>query len=279
MEHFDPKPQGVKEKNFYILHLDTPRIIILTSVLIGIITAAFLFGMGVVKNDRPVSKELTLSDMDLGDAKNGDIFGKEIPPLPGEATEEGNSIEDKITLGEDNKTDPVTIPEGDNNLLPSVKDETAKLAKNDILKNENISEIIPPADNKRSIKKETKTAKAKIQKKSASQKLASRKSSKSIEQPRNKSRIYEVSRETERVRNYDSYSVQVASYDTLSKAEREKNLLRSKRFDAYVTRSVVGGKSYFRVRIGPVASSGKAQQLLADVQRDSRYSGCYMVKE
>jgi hypothetical protein len=32
MESFEPKQRGVKEKNFYILHLDTPRIIILASV-------------------------------------------------------------------------------------------------------------------------------------------------------------------------------------------------------------------------------------------------------
>jgi cell division protein FtsN len=72
--------------------------------------------------------------------------------------------------------------------------------------------------------------------------------------------------------------VQVASYDTLAKAEKEKNNLKAKRFDAYIAKSEVNGKNYFRVRIGPVGSSRQAHELLEDVQRDSRYAGSYMVK-
>ena len=278
MENFDPKPQGVKEKNFYILHLDTPRIIILTSVLVGIITAAFLFGMGIVKSDKPVSKELTLSDMDLGDSKSGDIFGKDIPPIPGESAEDGAAIDDKISLVEENSADHAALAEENRGARPPAKDET-KLAKSDVFKNENIKEIIPPADNTRKIEKEHKTAKSDTGKRIDNKKIALHTEMKKNEKPRNKSRIYEVSRETEKVRSYDSYSVQVASYDTMAKAEREKDLLRSKRFDAYIAKSVVSGKNYFRVRIGPVGSSKRAQELLEDVQRDSRYASSYMVKE
>lgn len=278
MENFDHKPQGVKEKNFYILHLDTPRIIILTSVFIGIITAAFLFGMGIVKNDKPVSKELTLSDMDLGASKGADFFGKDIPPIPGESLEEGAQLEDKISMGSDSKTDIPPFPEENSNLIPSSKEET-KVAKNDILRNENIKEIIPPAETSRKISSQSKKPVQDNSRKRDEHKIAANNSVKKIDQQHGKSRIYEVSRETERPKNYDSYSVQVASYDTLSKAEKEKDLLRSKRFDAYIAKSVVGGKNYFRVRIGPVASAGKAHEILEDVQRDSRYSGSYMVKE
>lgn len=277
MENFDPKPQGVKEKNFYILHLDTPRIIILASVLIGIITAAFLFGMGIVKDDKPVSKELTLSDMDLGGSGNGDIFGKDIPPIPGDMPEEGGALNDKITQGGEQKTDAMALPEGNNAVTPTVNDET-KLAKNDVFKNENIKEIIPPSENRKVIR-EKETARADEKKHKDTRKLASREEVKKSDQSHGKSRIYEVSRETEKRKSYDSYSVQVASYDTPAKAERERDLLKSKRFDAYVARSIVGGKSYYRVRIGPVASSRQAQELLGDVQRDSRYASSYMVKE
>lgn len=278
MEHFDPKPQGVKEKNFYILHLDTPRIIILTSVLIGIITAAFLFGMGIVKSDKPVSKDLTLSDMDLGDPKSGDIFGKDIPPLPDENTGGAGSLDDKITQGEENKTEGASLPEINNAVIPPSNSET-KLAKNDVFKNENIKEIIPPAETKKKAVEKRETAKVEDKKHKESAKIAQRTETKKQSEPREKSRIYEVSRETEKRKAYDSYSVQVASYDTLAKAEKEKDNLRAKRFDAYIAKSVVGGKNYFRVRIGPVGSSRQANELLEDVQRDSRYAGSYMVKE
>lgn len=276
MENFDPKPQGIKEKNFYILHLDTPRIIILASVLIGIITAAFLFGMGIVKNDKPVSKELTLSDMDLGGSKSGDIFGKDIPPIPGDIPEEGGALDDKISQNSEQKADTSTLP-GGSAVIPSANDET-KLAKNDVFRNENIKEIIPPAGNRKPLR-EKETARVEEKKHKDTRKLASREEVKKIDQSHGKSRIYEVSRETEKRKSYDSYAVQVASYDTMAKADRERDLLKSKRFDAYVTRSTVGGKSYFRVRIGPVSSSREAQELLEDVQRDARYASSYMVRE
>ncbi len=278
MENFDPKPQGVKEKNFYILHLDIPRIIILTSVLVGIITAAFLFGMGVVKNDRPVSKELTLSDMDLGGSKGGDFFGKDIPPIPGDSAEDGATLEDKFALGDENRTDPAALPDDNRIVNPPANDDT-KLAKTDILKNENIREIIPPSNKNLKPVKETKTAVNSGRKHKETKKAYTHDAVKKSEPSQGKSRIYEVSRETDKGRSYDSYSVQVASYDTMSKAEKEKNLLKSKRFDAYIARSIVSGKNYFRVRIGPVSSSKKAQELLAEVQSDSRYTGSYMVKE
>lgn len=278
MEHFDPKPQGVKEKNFYILHLDTPRIIILTSVLIGIVTAAFLFGMGIVKSDKPVSKELTLSDMDLGDPKSGDIFGKDIPPLPDENTDGAGSLDDKISQAEDHKTEGAALSDINNAVIPPSNSETG-LAKNDVFKNENIREIIPPADNKKKTIAKKETAKVEDKKQKDTKKLAHREEARKHSEPVEKSRIYEVSRETEKRKSYDSYSVQVASYDTLAKAEKEKNNLKAKRFDAYIAKSEVNGKNYFRVRIGPVGSSRQAHELLEDVQRDSRYAGSYMVKE
>ncbi len=276
MENFDPKPQGLKEKSFYILHLDTPRIIILTSVLIGIITAAFLFGMGIVKSDKPVAKDLTLSDMDLGGNKSGDIFGKDIPPVPGDTSEENPNMEDKITQGDEGKTDASALPDSNRAVVPPANDET-KIAKNDVFKNENIKEIIPPAENKKKAPEKKETAKTENKKHKDTKKIAREDVKK--DQSHGKSRIYEVSRETEKPRGYGSYSVQVASYDTMGKAEKERDNLKSKRFDAYITKSIVGGKNYFRVRIGPVASSKQAQDLLEDVQKDSRYASSYMVKE
>jgi len=285
MENFDPKPNAVKEKNLYIVHLDTPRIIILSSVVIGIITAAFLFGMSFMKDDKPGSKELTVSGMNFDDNKTADMLGADIPPIPAEGIEEG-AVEDKIAADEGNK-DNLAVKDNTKsaqaNVIATVK-EDIKHDKSDVLTNENIKEIIPPAGGKnKSSKKTEKLAKNDKKSEHDSAKKVAVKDKKKIEDKRDlsdsRSKIYEVSRNVDEKKSFDSYAVQVASYDTLSKAENEKSLLKSKRFDAYIDKSSVNGKTYFRVRIGPVSSSKRAYDLLNDVQSDSRYASSYMVRE
>lgn len=289
MENFDPKPNAVKEKNLYIVHLDTPRIIILTSVVIGIIAAAFLFGMSFMKDDKPGSKELAVSGMDFNDKKTSDVLGTDIPPVPGENIEEGN-IEDKISAADISKDNSVAreedkLPKGAE--IASGK-EDIKHNKDDILTNESIKEIIPPAVNKnKSSKKPDKIAKneKKADKKAEqdnAKKVAvkdKKKNDAGHEVSGRKNQIYEVSNNVNEKKSYDSFSVQVASFDTLAKAENEKSMLKSKRYDAYIDKGQVNGKNYFRVRIGPVTSSKKACELLNDIQSDSRYASSYMVRE
>ncbi len=288
MENFDPKPNAVKEKNLYIVHLDTPRIIILTSVVIGIIAAAFLFGMSFMKDDKPGSKELTVSGMNFDDNKTADMIGADIPPIPTETVEEGVTG-DKITALDDNKTNSVVKEENKaaqgNEIITAKAD--IKNTKGDVLTNENIKEIIPPASKNKSSKKSDKIVKndKKSDQKNTqnnSRKIAAKDKKKSDENhdlTNRKNRIYEVSNDVREKKSFDSYAVQVASFDTLSKAEHEKSILKSKRFDAYIDKSLVNGKNYFRVRIGPLSSSKKAYDLLNDVQSDSRYASSYMVKE
>lgn len=287
MENFDPKPNAVKEKNLYIVHLDTPRIIILSSVIIGIITAAFLFGMSFMKDDKPGSKEFGVSGMNFDDSKTSDMLGADIPPVPGEGVEGVyGAADDKIAAIDENKNNSPVAEENrlpQNNDIATGKDPITH-DKNDILTNENIKEIIPPAGNKNKTAKKTETVAKQDKKytKDNNKKIAA-KDNKKIEQRHDtsgsKSRVYEVSRDVDEKKSFDSYAVQVASYGTQSQAEHEKTLLKSKRFDAYIDKSVVNGKNYFRVRIGPVSSSKKAYDLLNDVQSDSRYAASYMVKE
>ncbi len=284
MENFDPKPNAVKEKNLYIVHLDTPRIIILSSVIVGIIAAAFLLGMSFMKDDKPASKELSISGMNFNDSKTTDMLGSEIPPIPTENTEDGN-IEDKSAMVNANKNNLAIKEEKKQpqaNELAVAKDEI-KHDKNDVLTNENIKEIIPPAGKINSPKKTEKIAKhEKKTEKENSKKIANRvdkKRENKHELTNSKSKIYEVSHNVNEKKNIDSYSIQVASYDTQNKAENEKSLLKSKKYDAYVDKSSVNGKTYFRVRIGPLSSSKQAYDLLNEVQRESRYTSSYMVKE
>lgn len=285
MENFDPKPNAVKEKNLYIVHLDTPRIIILSSVVIGIITAAFLFGMSFMKEAKPDSKEFTVSGMNFDDSKTSDMLGADIPPITGENFGDEAS-DDKIAEVDENKNKSAII---DDSNLPKNKEiatgrSEIRNDKSDILTNENIKEIIPPAGNKKkTVKKIEKIAKQdKKDTRNSNKKIAVKEKKRDVQKrddSRSKSGVYEVSHTVNEKKSYDSYSVQVASYGTLSQAENEKALLKSKRFDAYIDRSIVNGKNYFRVRIGPVSSSKKAYDLLNDVQSDTRYASSYMVRE
>ncbi|HQO40857.1 MAG TPA: SPOR domain-containing protein [Spirochaetota bacterium] len=274
MENFDPRPHEVKEKSFYVLNLDTLRIIILTSVVIGIIAAAFLFGMSFMKNDNSQSGDLAAGSMQFNDTAGSDLLNREIPPLP-------DDIPSDTALADSNVTgdirQDVLIPGGTETVKTETIASEVKNDREDVLKNENIREIIPAVNKKKTPSQNERTASTRQKKKSAPEKIAANNSKKNVS--RAKSRIYEVSRDEQFKKGDDSYSVQVASYDTLVKAENEKNSLRSQSYDAYIDRANVNGRNYFRVRIGPVASKRKAGELLDEITSDSRYNGSYIVRD
>jgi cell division septation protein DedD len=282
MENFEPKPTGVREKNLYVVHLDTPRIIILASVVIGIVTASFLLGMTLMKDDKPSKGSLALNEFNIDDKNGMDIFNKEVPPLP-DFSIEGNSEGDTVPGEglaaelEDSKND---FSAQDNKEGTDIADSAT--GKTDILTGDNIKEIIPPVKKeKKPVKKNVKQAKAEPVKKQQTPKKAARKESSIAARPENNksSHVKEVSRDIEPRRQAGGFAVQVASYDVLARAEKERNLLKSKRFDAYIDRTVVNGKNYFRVRIGPLSSKDRAFSLLQEIQSDNRYAGSYLVKE
>ncbi len=274
MENFDPRPQEVKEKSFYVLNLDTPRIIILTSVVIGIIAAAFLFGMSFMKGESSTSRDIASGSMQFDESAGNDMLNRDVPPIPEDMATDAAITDKGVT--DDLKSD-VIIPGGTETGKTETIASDIKNDKEDVLKNENIREIIPPVAKKKNIQKKEKIASARQKEKSSSGKVAH--NIKNKNDSRGKSRIYEVSRDEDIKRGYDSFSVQVASYDTLAKAENEKISLRSQSYDAYIDRANVNGRNYFRVRIGPVASKRKAGELLDEIQSDSRYSGSYIVKD
>ncbi len=287
MENFEPRPKGVKEKNLYVVHLDTPRIIILSSIVIGIITASFLLGMSLMKDDKSSRNNLTLNDFNLDDKSGIDLFSKDVPPLPGFNI--SDDVKDSAGLSVSG------LPEMSSGITEesSSTGETgtgtsltadANRGKADVLTGDNIKEIIPPV--KKAAKPVAKTVKlARVETKPKEQpvKQTAKKNDtvKSTEKriDSGSSRVQEVSRDIETRKGAGGFAVQVASYDLLAKAEQERNNLKSKRFDAYVDRTVVNGKNYFRVRIGPLASKDKAFQLLEEIQGDSRYAGSYLVKD
>jgi|GEM_PF-218763 len=294
MEHFEPKPnpsqQKVKEKNLYIVHLDTPRIIILSSVVIGIIAASFLFGMSFFKDKGDPTKNLAINDTNIS-SKDEDLFGKVTDEESKIKSEDLKIDEDSELLSKDDKSEE-TIKSED--ILKGTEiagvGTKVKEEKVDVLTKENIKAIIPPSKTKKqvaksSVKKERKSvAKAPVRKSAKVKSAAVRNNKKNESRYASGEKESKVVQVSKNVRSYTTprsggFSVQVASYDRQFKAERERSLLKSRNYDAYVDRTIVNGKNYYRVKIGPVGSRDKAASLLNGVQRDSRYANSYITRD
>ena len=272
MENFDGAPGKVKEKSVYLLHLDTPRIIIISCVVIGIVIVSFLLGMNFIKSDSKTDVAQTSLNIDeprLPDA------GK--TPLPGDG-DTLNSL-DRPPAGDDRTA--------------AASDPLAKKDNADILTGENIKEIIPPADRKTSSEEKAKliaeplpTGKpeAVSHDKPGKKKIASadKKNHKKKDGKQNAARkgVVAVSSPVESHRALEGgFMIQVASYDNKPRAQEEVKYLRTKQYDAFIADTTVSGKKYFRVRIGPLADREKAIGLLHDMQTDKRYEESYLVKE
>ena len=278
MENFEPKPAGVREKNLYVVHLDTPRIIILASIVIGIVTASFLLGMTLMKDDKPSGGSLALNEFNLDDKNGIDIFNKEVPPIPDFSIEDNSEGDTVSGAGLENGLQDSKDTSSSQDIKQGTDIADSASVKTDILTGDNIKEIIPPVKKEtKPVQKTVKQAKAEpVKKQQFSKKVAKNDS------PAGNSksgRIKEVSRDIEPKRQSGGFAIQVASYDVLARAEKERNLLKSKRFDAYIDRTVVNGKNYFRVRIGPLSSKDNAFTLLREIQGDNRYAGSYLVKD
>ena len=285
MENFDPKPNGVKEKNLYIVHLDTPRIIILSSVIIGIITAAFLLGMTFVKDDKQDSRNFANSSMNFDENRAADLLKTDIPPMSIDGDNYNAIVDTAADTAVNTAVNKSNVSANEEDKAPletniaSDRDEI-KNDKGDIFTNADIKEIIPPANEKdRPSKQEKKTA---ANTRDNNKKVAVKDNKKSDAKQTNandKSKVYGVSRNAESKKNQGTFSVQVASYDNISKAEHEREILKSKKYDAFIDKGLVNGKNYFRLRVGPVSSSKEAYSLLNDLQGDSRYAESYIVTE
>ena len=86
MEGYDMNPnnRNVKEKNLYLLQLNTPRVIILVSAIIGVIIVSFLIGMNFTKEDN--SKKMSRGNIIIDEPKGLDLFKRNVPNLPDDGT-------------------------------------------------------------------------------------------------------------------------------------------------------------------------------------------------
>ncbi len=165
MEDFATKEQkGIREKSVYILHLDTPRIIILTSVIIGLVIIAALIGMNINKQDQRDNESFAHDNAVLdnlavdssekaGLSENSNIE----PPLNNDNILK-NKENDNSIITADNSLKPKDILPNSQGTFSGSNNNMSKKPAADILTHENIETIIPPAhvmkksDNKKSIK-------------------------------------------------------------------------------------------------------------------------------
>ena len=267
-----------KEKNMYILNLDTPRIIIITSVFIGLIVLSVLAGMNISKDsDNEIG--MNANDGALLDSLTRENDGKPLPegnvaePMPPDEgivlkdAESGKQSADiaKEQAADLSKSKIINDPSFDKTNTLDLKNSAAS----DIITHENIESILP------SVKEA-----AKVKPKKAAVKSAKKSDKK---ERKKQEKVVEVSSADKNSgaygKNKDCYSIQVASFDKKFKAQTEVSRLEKMKFSAYIADGRVSGKNYYRVRIGPIYTKEKAFDLLNDIQNDDNYEESYMIKE
>ncbi len=268
------EPRIKKEKSMYVLNLDTPRMIIITAVFIGLIVLAVLAGMNIGGDNET---GMNAGDTALLDSLSGDNEAKPLPegslteaPLDEgiilKNAESGRPAPDAGQQVTDlTKSRIINDPAFEKSNPAEAKTGTAS----DIITHENIESMLP------SVKEAAKAAPKKAALKSAK---------KSVKKEKKKQeKVVEVASSEHYLKaadkNKDCYSIQVASFDKKQKAQTEVNRLEKLNYSAYISDGKVSGKNFFRVRIGPIYSQEKASNLLNDLQGDDNYEESYMIKE
>lgn len=262
MEQFEqqPKNTNVKEKSMYLLHLDGARILILSAITIGLLTVAFLVGMKITGDSSKdtLAASDSLSDQSLAVNAQDQIDSSKpelpdlssqpnaggLPAVPSASTAPALPDLPVAKAGEGQKMQDLMTGDEDHVVIPPVK-EVAKSEKNAVKKNSK-----KKTDKREAVKK--------------------------------RKDVVEVSSETSAKPEKHArggYVLQVASFDRIEVAKKEASNLKSMKYDAFIDKTSVKGKKFFRVRIGPVAARDKAIQMMNELQGNDRYSECFVVKE
>jgi len=256
-----PLRKEVKEKSIYSLNLDGTRIAILCFIVVAIVAVTFLIGMKISDDDSVKLPETATVATD-----SGFISGDPLSTIPDEVPSSGTQTE--LSAKETG--------------VQSVKDPL-------FAENQNVKSDLDEKEEKTILSAKTnetpvRSSKPKIASKNKkNNKIASSKKHESTVKNTNiKPAFASVNRKNpeERVSvAKGKFAVQVAAFDTLSKAKSEVAYLKSLHFDAYIDKTNVDGQMYFRVKIGRLSTKSEASDLLDKVQEESRYSESFIVKE
>ncbi len=270
MEQFDIPHQKVREKNMYHLHLDAPRIIMISAAVIAIITVSFLLGMNINKKGES-SLPLALNHDILDGRKDIEVLKNNVPEPPDEE-ELSKPLDDKLAGAEkeDKKSektnaDSKSLLTKDTANISETADKSSKKtsALHDSSETKKLS-TAPNEDSKVISAKKTENKNASRKKKNPRSKVIEVAGGKSV-QSKKPGSVH--------------FAIQVASFDKKSAAHAESTALKEKKYDSYVDETKVNGKQYFRVRIGPIDSKKQALDLLNTIQESERYKESYMVRE
>ncbi|MCX8122580.1 MAG: SPOR domain-containing protein [Spirochaetes bacterium] len=255
MENFDFNERPVtREKNVFLLHLDVPRIILICAVLIGIIVTTFLLGMNfsenkVVSHNALVMPEIpgdTLAQLDKGIDITNSTQNPDLPLIDNTTKMDMTPKVDEPTKLDINPKQDIA----DATMSKNNQSQTEQVI-HDTVHKENIVKNVP----KKNVK-----AKATIK----------------------KNKVVEVAKTDETHLKHisqRSWSIQIASYNTLTKAQKEAKSLQTMKYDAYVDKADVSGKTYYRVKVGPILKEDKAISMLQEIQSIDKYKESYIVKE
>ena len=263
MEHFEENLKQKKEKNIYLLQLTPPRIVIVSSALVGLLIFSFILGMTFKKSDNPQDLENLISK---DHSKVLDVLDREIPPLPLEG-----DLSSNLSGGEDL----------DLELLK--KEQNAK--SKDVLLSEKKREVTIKSDKKINTTKKVsskKVSKKKVVKKTKNlkYKVASKKKIKDSKVKKKDSKVVATSFSSSSIKSKKSpYLIQIASFTTRDKALEEVKSLKQKKYGAFVDKSLVKGKNFYRVRIGSFESYQKALSSLKNLKAKTSYKNSYIIKK
>ncbi|MBN2079813.1 MAG: SPOR domain-containing protein [Spirochaetes bacterium] len=265
MEQFNIPHQKIREKSVYLVHLDAPRIAVISAAVIGIIIASFLLGMNFIKGGE--SGKTVMMTNDVFDApRELDLLKGNIPGQP-DVEELSRSADEKLlsldrldipATEEKSAEEPANLLTKDNIAAPAHSEKTVE------------KKVSVPAKKKRSRVRDASYS-AKSKEKKAPEKRTAKKSG--------SSRVVAVSGDMKTPKGDGFFSVQVASYDTRNRASSEVGVLRGMDYDAYIDETRVNGKRYYRVRVGRSASKVRALELLEEIQGVEKYRESYMVRE
>ncbi len=290
MDQFNIPHQKVKEKSVYMLHLDAARIILISAAVIGIIIVSFLLGMNFIKGGDGNNALVTKNDI-FDSQKELDLLKNNLPD-PADEDDLSKPMDEKLVASDkDEKSLEKEKGYHENSVLDKDKKEdlsaSSKNESSDMLTSDNFKDSAPrAADTKK--KRSRGADEGRKLSRSADNDLVDKPVKKATvkndakKKKRGKSKVVAVSvdkAEERKNRHEGTYAIQVGSFDKKAKAQSEIRALKDLNYDAYLDESLVKGKQYFRVRIGPVASKKKALDLLRDVQDNERYQESYMVRD
>lgn len=266
MEHFNEPHRKIGEKNVYLLHLDVPRIILISLAGLGIVIATFLLGMNFAKEGDGPGASITGTDPLLNRQSDLSLINPDIPEPP-------LGVEKQDSAAMKDETDPLAGNDKSHDIIPG-KAIPAETVTADAVK-----EFQRPGNDEKTAKNDRKPA---VSEKKHRDVARNRNKTRPREQRKTeRNRVVEVSSKDEhpRERSSGGFAIQVASYDNRSTADAEADRLKRRHYDAFVERTTISGRRYYRVRIGPISSHSAAEQVLQDIQESNRYGESYMIRQ